>query len=227
MLLYAIASILLTREFKATAQEVNENKDSLNAAASSNKVAEANAAAGTYYKVIAYLCSRGQPTESRRKVRWTRVPDLVEKRKVFLQKGMAFVPQSEISSIVFQEFETRLVKALEVSSSKQCSLYSLAHHFSCLQMTAKALPRLDEDTRIIPILDNLSQGFLAGVSSEWGNTSSSGNGSEVTADMVDDIARKHYPACMRNLHDCLRRDRHLKHFGRLQYGLFLKVSLSV
>lgn len=93
-------------------------------------------------------------------------------------------------------------------------------------MTARALPRLDEDTRIIPILDNLSQGFLAGVSSEWGNASSSGNGSEVTADMVDDIARKHYPMCMRNLHDCLRRDRHLKHFGRLQYGLFLKVRVN-
>ncbi len=28
---------------------------------------------------------------------------------------------------------------------------------------------------------------------------------------------------MRNLHTALKRDRHLKHFGRLQYGLFLKV----
>lgn len=94
-----------------------------------------------------------------------------------------------------------------------------------LQMTAKALPFLDEDTRIVPILNNLSQGFLAGVSSEW-STAAAGNGDEITADMIDDMARKHYPACMRNLHDCLRRDKHLKHFGRLQYGLFLKVSNS-
>lgn len=92
-------------------------------------------------------------------------------------------------------------------------------------MTAKALPFLDEDTRIVPILNNLSQGFLAGVSSEW-STAAAGNGDEITADMIDDMARKHYPACMRNLHDCLRRDKHLKHFGRLQYGLFLKVSNS-
>lgn len=90
------------------------------------------------------------------------------------------------------------------------------------QMTAKALPRLDEDTRLVPILDNLSKGFLAGVSSEWSNASA-GAGDGLTADMVDEMAFKHFPACMRNLHMCLRRDKHLKHFGRLQYGLFLKV----
>lgn len=91
-------------------------------------------------------------------------------------------------------------------------------------MTAKALPRLDEDTRIVPILNNLSQGFLAGVSSEWTSSAAAGEGEEITAEMIDDIARRHYPACMRNLHETLRRERHLKHFGRLQYGLFLKVS---
>ncbi|KAI0934152.1 hypothetical protein AcV5_006091 [Taiwanofungus camphoratus] len=141
------------------------------------------------------------------KVKWTRVPDLVEKRKVFLKGGLAYVPAREQSSIVFQEFQTNLMKALE--------------------MTARALPRLDEDTRLVPILNNLSQGFLAGVSSEW-STASSGNGTEITADMVDDLSRKHFPVCMRNLHESLRRDRHLKHFGRLQYGLFLKVlGLSI
>ncbi|KAI0079949.1 DNA primase large subunit [Panus rudis PR-1116 ss-1] len=142
------------------------------------------------------------------KVKWTRVPDLVEKRRVFLKQGMAYVPAREQSSIVFQEFQTNLEKALE--------------------LTAKALPRLDEDTRIVPILDSLSQGFLAGVSSEWATTSSSAAGGAITADMVDDLARKHFPACMRNLHESLRRDKHLKHFGRLQYGLFLKVlGLSI
>ena len=46
----------------------------------------------------------------------------------------------------------------------------------------------------------------------------------VTAEMVDDVAKRHFPACMRNLYDRLKRDHHLKHFGRLQLGLFLKVS---
>ena len=48
------------------------------------------------------------------KVKWTRVPDLVEKRKVILRGGMAYVPAAEQASIVFQEFQTLLEKALEV-----------------------------------------------------------------------------------------------------------------
>ncbi|KDQ60698.1 hypothetical protein JAAARDRAFT_151308 [Jaapia argillacea MUCL 33604] len=143
------------------------------------------------------------------KVKWTRVPDLVEKRRVFLKGGWAYVPSREQSSIIFQAFQSSLERALEA--------------------TARALPRLDEDTRIMPILNNLSQGFLAGVPSEWsGNDGSSANGEAIKAEMIDDLARKHFPLCMKNLHDNLRRDRHMKHYGRLQYGLFLKVlGLSI
>lgn len=32
----------------------------------------------------------------------------------------------------------------------------------------------------------------------------------------------HMPLCMEHLHNELRRDKHLKHYGRMQYGLFLK-----
>ena len=56
----------------------------------------------------------------------------------------------------------------------------------------KALPRLDEDSRIVPILDNLSQGFLAGVSSEWSTGNAESNGEQLTADMIDGIAKAHY-----------------------------------
>ncbi|EDR14803.1 uncharacterized protein LACBIDRAFT_244165 [Laccaria bicolor S238N-H82] len=136
------------------------------------------------------------------KVKWTRVPDLVEKRRVFLAGGWAFVPGREQSSIIYHEFEVHIEKALE--------------------MTARMLPRLDEDTRLMPILDNLSQGFLAGISSEWSNPAGE-NPDELKAEMIDDLSKKHFPMCMKTLHDNLMRDNHLKHFGRLQYGLFLKV----
>ena len=36
------------------------------------------------------------------------------------------------------------------------------------------------------------------------------------------LARESFPPCMRHLHESLRRDHRLWHFGRLQYGLFLK-----
>jgi DNA primase large subunit len=44
------------------------------------------------------------------------VPDLVEKRKVFMKKGWAYVHTSALSSVVFQEFEVQLGKALEVGT---------------------------------------------------------------------------------------------------------------
>jgi DNA primase large subunit len=81
--------------------------------------------------------------------------------------------------------------------------------------------RMDGDTRLTDILNHMSRGFVAGVASEY--SSGPATGDEIRADMVDDLAKRHFPLCMRNLHECLMRDRHLKHFGRLQYGLFLKV----
>lgn len=141
--------------------------------------------------------------ESWFKVSWTAVPDLVAKRRVFVKHGMAYVPQSMQISLVLQAFDTRLTRALEV--------------------TAKNLPRLDEDERLGPVIDHLAASFLAGVGAgEYAPTDST---AAVTAEMVDDVARKHFPPCMLNLYERLKRDHHLKHFGRLQLGLFLKVRV--
>lgn len=54
-------------------------------------------------------------------MKFTRVPDLIEKRKVFMKGGWVYVPARDHSSIVFQAFETELVKALEVRPHS-CSL---------------------------------------------------------------------------------------------------------
>lgn len=50
------------------------------------------------------------------KVDFTRVPELVEHRKVLLQRGKAYVLQREQASLVVSEFQTRLNEALEVST---------------------------------------------------------------------------------------------------------------
>jgi DNA primase large subunit len=83
---------------------------------------------------------------------------------------------------------------------------------------------MDED-RLTPILDHLSKGFLAGISSEY--SSAPEHGESITAEMIDAMAVKHFPLCMRSLHNGLREDSHLKHQGRLQYGLFLKVRTTL
>ena len=48
------------------------------------------------------------------KVGWEKVPELVEGRRVFIKKGMAYVPGREQMSMVVAEFTSRLEKALEV-----------------------------------------------------------------------------------------------------------------
>lgn len=59
-----------------------------------------------------------------RKVKFTRVLNLVERRKVFLLGGWAYVPEVERSSIVFNEYEKYLTKALEVSLRSNNPLFS-------------------------------------------------------------------------------------------------------
>ncbi|KAL2132235.1 hypothetical protein VTI74DRAFT_4058 [Chaetomium olivicolor] len=134
------------------------------------------------------------------KVEWLRVPDLVEGRKVFVKGGKAYVPGREQQSMVLNAFTTRLEKALE--------------------LTARALPRLDEDDRLTPILNHLSKNFIAPDSSYSGSGPAI-EGAEITARNIDNLSQ-HFPMCMSHLHRSLRRDAHLKHFGRLQYTLFLK-----
>ena len=95
------------------------------------------------------------------------------------------------------------------------------------QLTAKNLPRLDEDERLGPVIDHLAASFLSGLGASDYQPVDGESSAVVTADTVDDVARKHFPPCMRNLYDRLKRDHHLKHFGRLQLGLFLKVSQMI
>jgi DNA primase large subunit len=86
-------------------------------------------------------------------------------------------------------------------------------------MTARALPSLDEDDRLSPILAHLSRSFTAPEATF--DASSQPSSLQPTAANVDALAR-HFPLCMSHLHTKLRADAHLKHFGRLQYTLFLK-----
>ncbi|ATZ52284.1 Bcpri2 [Botrytis cinerea B05.10] len=138
--------------------------------------------------------------ESWFKVDWERVPELVESRRVFLKGGKAYVHSREQLSMVVAEFTSRLDKALEI--------------------TSRALPRLDEDDRLTPILTHLSQNFTT-PDANYSNSATTVDGADISARNVDALSSS-FPLCMQNLHKSLRRDAHLKHYGRLQYTLFLK-----
>jgi len=136
------------------------------------------------------------------KVRWTKAPDLVAARRVYLSAGYAFVAAKDQSSIIMQEFSSKLLQALEI--------------------TSKHLPYMDEDSRLLPVLEHLSISFLAGISGPDFVTTSNPDGGELTATMIDALAKQHFPPCMKNLWVLLRKDKHLKYGGRQQLNLFLK-----
>lgn len=97
---------------------------------------------------------------------------------------------------------------------------------TCKQFTSRALPRLDEDDRLIPILEHLSKNFGTSDTS-YSEGEGAVPGAPINAASIDALSH-HFPLCMRNLHMQLRKTAHLKHFGRLQYTLFLKgIGLSL
>lgn len=136
-------------------------------------------------------------------VDFEKVPLMVASRGVYVKKGKAYVPMTEQVNIVMLEYKTYLQRALESIS--------------------KLLSQLEEDDRIRPILLNVEKQYI-GFNYNDGPASTG----TVTASEVDNLVQRHAPLCMRNLSDNLKHDRHLKHDGRLQYGLFIKgMGLSV
>ncbi|KAG0206850.1 hypothetical protein BGX28_001785 [Mortierella sp. GBA30] len=134
-------------------------------------------------------------------VDFERVAGLVGRRQVYLQAGKAYVPLADQVVLVLDEFKERLAHALEV--------------------TGRALPRMDEDDRLMPVLNNINKQYLG---REFTTSAIAG---EIQAHDVDDL-KVHMPLCMEHLHDELRREKHTRHGGRMQYGLFLKgIGLSL
>ncbi|TKA56101.1 hypothetical protein B0A49_09915 [Cryomyces minteri] len=149
---------------------------------------------------------KGETEEGWFKVDWEKVPELVEGRRVLVKGGKAYVPSREQTSMVVGEFGRRLDAALE--------------------LTSRALPRLDEDDRLSPILQHLSKSFTA-PDAAYAASDSVVSGATINAASIDSLSQ-HFPLCMQNLHRELRKNSHLKHFGRLQYTLFLKgIGLSL
>ncbi|XP_019787019.2 DNA primase large subunit isoform X2 [Globicephala melas] len=134
--------------------------------------------------------------ESVYKIPFADALDLFRGRKVYLENGFAYVPLKDIVAIILNEFRTKLSKALA--------------------LTARSLPAVQSDERLQPLLNHLSHSYTGQ------DYSTQGNVGKVSLDQIDSLSTKSFPPCMRQLHKALRENHHLRHGGRMQYGLFLK-----
>ena len=78
-----------------------------------------------------------------------------------------------------------------------------------------------EADRLAPVVESLSQRYL-GLDWNASETKNAGDGIATAADVRKMDAARSLPLCMSSMLAGLDRDKHLKHKGRLQLGLFLK-----
>ncbi|XP_076944999.1 putative DNA primase large subunit [Bidens hawaiensis] len=133
------------------------------------------------------------------KVSFEQVPELVATRKVFIQKGYAYVGVNQVVSFVVPHFRSHLSKALVLTNRKWTSMI-----------------REQEKDRLTPIVEALATSYLG---PDYGQDREFG---EISLKDIDQVARTSFPLCMQHLFNALREDHHLKHGGRMQLGLFLK-----
>ncbi|KAG2702771.1 hypothetical protein I3843_06G098700 [Carya illinoinensis] len=133
------------------------------------------------------------------KVPFEEVPELVAGRRVFVHKGHAYVARNQVVSLVATQFRSHLSKALILTNRKWISTI-----------------REQESDRLAPIVEALCTSYLGPDYSEPRELG------DISIKEIDQIAQSSFPLCMRHLFEKLREDHHLKHGGRMQFGLFLK-----
>ncbi|GEQ72204.1 hypothetical protein JCM33374_g5891 [Metschnikowia sp. JCM 33374] len=151
------------------------------------------------------LKSHIRDKESFIKLPFEKVPQLVASRQVYMSRGYAYIP-----------------------SALQVSLLSAAFHdslSSALLKTLRAIPRIEDDDRLLPLLNNLSKNFASIQYENFGDE----NSSDITAVSISTPQiNKHYPLCATHLQRNMKLNSHLKYDARQQFGLFLKgIGLNV
>ena len=132
--------------------------------------------------------------------------ELVRNRRVFLENGYCYCSANEMFTIIAAKFRLDLSRML-------------ANLFN-------ALPHLDENNRLTPIFERIYGNLVKARKSN--RAEQEGNKEAITPEMIDELSVNDFPPCMRNTHELLRLNHHLKHYGRLYYGLFLKgIGLSL
>jgi DNA primase large subunit len=158
------------------------------------------------HDLMQFVTIREFATASFYKVPFHQALDLVAKRDVYLRHGYAYVAQSKVVSILVAKFRTRLSRGLAALAPSSTAWKSSEH---------------PEAHRVAPLLTHFHTSAAAAQDGAGGADHDVNGRIALTANTIPDLV-SHMPLCMRQLHTGLKQDKHLKHWGRLQYGLFLK-----
>lgn len=137
-------------------------------------------------------------------VPFQQVLDLVSTRQCYVTGGQAYVPQAKVYSILVAKFRTELSRCLALMAQAG---------------TFKAGSTDPETVRVYPLLKTMNTCLVN--SEPSGQDAGLSANQQLNAFNVDKLVGN-MPLCMRQLHSGMVKDKKLRHWGRLQYGLFLK-----
>jgi len=141
-------------------------------------------------------CSSGSMEVPFYQVPWVEAADLVKARRVLVRAGLAYIPESELLSLVVGLFRSRTSRDLT--------------------QAAKALPVLEEDGRLVGMIQSLDKRYTG---EDYGTTK---QGDRVMPAQIPELAKLNFPLCMKSMQETINTVHHIKYKSRLQYGLFLK-----
>ncbi|TKR92802.1 hypothetical protein L596_007381 [Steinernema carpocapsae] len=131
------------------------------------------------------------------KVHFKECPELVKSRKVYVHQGFAYVHFVDVMAIFCTKLRSNMANAMA--------------------RTVKDIGFIEEEERLLPLLKTMTSNAYLGKEYKGEKSDES-----ITAEMIDGLAKKAFPLCMRQVHQYLKTNHHLKHHARRQYGLFLK-----
>ena len=149
--------------------------------------------------------------------------DLLSKRECYLHQGMAYITEHKLVTILLQRFRTSLSQSLLYMCQHNHTLSSSSSSSSKTTSNQSNHPSTGaaESSRLEPFLRNINRCLTNPSSDTTDIDGNNMNAGTITASTLLQY-RNNMPLCMRQLQVGLEQDKKLKHWGRLQYGLFLK-----
>ena len=144
------------------------------------------------------------------KIPFNYVLDLIPTMNYFIKDGYVYISDEDRFSIVETVFKQNIYNKY----TKLSKLFDIITSDKRITSLIKNV----ENKREISKLDN----------EKLFNKDKNRHTGEVSLNDIEDLASNSFPLCMQLLHKTLSKESHLKHNGRLQYGLFLKgIGLSL
>ncbi|KAH8740722.1 hypothetical protein FG386_002684 [Cryptosporidium ryanae] len=142
----------------------------------------------------------------------------IKNRKYYINNGICYVPYTEIENLLYYKYKKELLNSFIYLKENEIIIEKTIFSDQRISSLIKEIDRF-------LITTEFGGNFLTPImGSNNKNNNYSNNSNNIKLDIfnIESIYIKSFPLCMRHLYESLRKDRHLKHWSRLQLWLFLK-----